>query len=202
MLTFVKKFYPLERKIAKKIKKHGLTITISGLSAAGKTTVAKALAKAFKLKYYSAGEIFREVAKEKKIPLEKFSAVRPRWLDLTIDRKTLELAIRGGVVLDGRLTGWVAGRWAKVRIRCVAPLYVRARRMAKRDGTSVTKARKIIKERDEEDRKKYLERYGIDILDTSIYNIVIKNGRWSLEETKSKPVKVVRLILNSSRSSL
>ena len=195
MLTFIKSFYSLEKRLGERTKKHRLTITVSGLSASGKTTISKSLAEAFNLKYYSAGEIFRKIAKERKIPLEKFSGIRPKWLDLAIDRKTLELAVKGNVVLDGRLTGWVAGRWAKVRIWVDCPLYVRAKRMAKRDNISVKKAREIIKQRDEEDRKKYLERYGVDVLDKSIYNMVIKNSRWSLKEAKTKPVKAVRKFL-------
>ena len=197
MKTFVPKFKLLEKRLEKKISKKGLTITISGLSASGKTTEAKAIAKHFNLEYHSAGEIFREIARERGIPLEKFSKTRPEKIDLLIDKKTLELAIRGNVVLDGRLTGWVAGKWAKVRVWVDCPLYIRAKRMAQREGISVSKAKRLIKERDEADREKYLERYGVDILDKSVYNMIVKNSKWTLMEAKTKPVKVIRKLLNA-----
>ena len=42
-----------------------LVVTISGLHGSGKSTYAKALAEEFRLRYVSAGQLFRDIAKIK-----------------------------------------------------------------------------------------------------------------------------------------
>ena len=192
MKTFLKKLKKFEKSLEKKIEKKGVTITVSGLTSSGKTTGAKAIAQAFRLKYYCMGEIFRKIAKRKKISLEELSRTRKERIDLEVDKKSLELAMKGNVVLDGRLSGWVAGRWAEVRIFYDTPLKVRARRFAKREGLSLKESLRRVKERDEADRDQYLKVYGIDINDLSIYHIIIDNTKFSLEDAKRKPVEIIR----------
>ena len=48
----------------------GLIITMSGPHGTGKSTYAKALAKALNLRYVSAGELFRNLAQQHKMSLE------------------------------------------------------------------------------------------------------------------------------------
>jgi len=193
--TYVKLLQKYERDLKKKFKKKGLTITVSGPAGSGKSTGAKAIAKALKLRYFYVGEIFRKMAKERKMSLEEFSEKREKEVDLEADKKTLEFAIKGGVVLDGRLTGWVAGDWADVKIYYDTPLEVRAERVAKRDKKSKEEALEDIRKRDEEDNRKYKEIYKIDLFNKSIYDIIIDNSNFSLKDAKSIPVKLVREFL-------
>ncbi len=193
--TYLKFLEPLERELSKKIKKKGLTITVSAVSGAGKSDAAKALAKAFKLKYISAGQILRDVAKKRKIALVEFSAIREPEIDHDMDERNLELAIQGNVVLDGRLTSWAAGDWADVKIWIYCSSDVRAKRVAKRDNITVEEARKRIIKRDREDHDKYIKLYGIDSFDTSIYDIKINNGKLTKKQVKTIPVKLVRKFL-------
>ena len=85
--TYLKFLEAYERKLSKRIKKKGLTITVSGVSGAGKTDAARALAKAFRLKYVSAGQILREVAKKRKIPLEEIVKIRKAEIDHDMDKR-------------------------------------------------------------------------------------------------------------------
>jgi cytidylate kinase len=192
MKTYLSFLYPYEKKLEKRLKKKGLTITVSGLTGSGKTTGAKAIAKALNLKYYEAGSIQKSLAKKKKITLEEQVKTRSKEVDYRIDKKTLELAIRGNCVLVGRLTGWAAGKWADVRIFYDAPFNVRAERVAKREGISLEEAKRKVKFRDFEDRRKYEEAYGIDLKDKSIYDIVFDNSKVSLEKSKRLIVKLVK----------
>jgi cytidylate kinase len=193
--TYIKFLKPYEKELAKNIKKKGLTITVSGISGAGKTDGARALAKAFNLKYIFAGQIFRQIAKKRKIPLEQLSAIREPEIDHETDRRNLEFAMKGNAVLDGRLTGWVAGDWADVKIFYECPLGVRAKRVAKRDNISVEETRKRLEKRDKEDHEKYRKLYGIDSYDKSIYDIVINNEKLPKSKAKIVPVKLVREFL-------
>jgi CMP/dCMP kinase len=196
MGTFVKKFLEYEKKIKRKYKHQGITITVSGLSSSGKTTGAKAIAEYFGLKYHSSGTILRKLAKSISIPLEKLSKIRSDEIDLKIDRENLKLAIIGNVVLDGRLTGWVAGEWAEVKIFYNTPLKIRAKRYAERENIDYKVALENLRERDEADIKKCKELYGVNLKDLSIYNIIIDNSNWSLEDAKKKPIDLVKKILN------
>ena len=193
--TYIKFLEPFEKEFAKKIKKKGLTITVSGPAGSGKSTGAKAIAKALRLKYVYVGKIFRDIAKRRGLSLEEFSALREKEVDWEADKRTLKLAMKGNVVLDGRLTGWVAGDWADLKIYYECPLEIRAERAAERDKKSKEEALRDIKKRDEEDNKKYKKLYGIDLFDKSIYDLIIDNSKFSLEDAKTIPVKLVKEFL-------
>ncbi len=193
--TLIKFLEPYEQQWAENIKKKGLTITISGPSESGKSTIGKAIARAFRLKYIFAGEIFRKIAKERGIPIEVFSKIREKEVDYEMDRRTLRYAMLGKVIIDGRLSGWVAGDWADVKIYVYCPTKIRAERVAKRDGIPLAKALEKIKQRDAADSEKYKKLYGIDQTDKSIYDIIIDNSKLTLEQTKSLPVERVKEFL-------
>ena len=197
--TYIKFLEPFEKELAKKIKKKGLTITVSGPADSGKSTGAKAIAKALKLKYVYVGKIFRDIAKRRGLSLEEFSALREKEVDWEADKRTLKLAMKGNVVLDGRLTGWVAGDWADLKIYYECPLEIRAERAAERDKKSKEEALRDIKKRDEEDNKKYKKLYGIDLFDKSIYDLIIDNSKFSLKDAKSIPVKLVKEFLKKKK---
>lgn len=181
----------------KKTKKR-LTITVSGPASSGKTTGAKAIASAFNLRYFSAGEIFRDMAKKRRIPLERFSEIREREVDYEIDKNILRLAMEGNCVLDGRLTGWAAGDHAEAKIYYECSLKTRAERAAKRDKKPFEESLRDIKRRDEEDNKKYKKLYGIDLFDKSIYNVIINNEKITLRENEIIAVKRVRKIIKKA----
>lgn len=199
--TYLKFLESYEREISRKIKKKGLTITLSGVSGAGKTDCSRALAKAFGLKYVSAGQILREIAKKRNIPLKEIVKIRRAEIDHDMDKRSLELAMKGKVVLDGRLTGWAAGNWADVKIWFGCPLNIRAKRVIRRDRISFEESLKNLKERDKEDREKYLKLYGIDSFDTSIYDIKINNAKLTKKQTKTVPVKLVKEFLDKKKST-
>ncbi len=193
--TYIKFLGPYEEELAKKIKKKGLTITVSGKSGSGKSLGAMAIAKALKLKYVSAGQTLRNIAKEKGINLVKMSETRGPEIDHEMDRQSLKLAIGGNVVLDGRLTGWAAGGWADVKVYYVCSMKIKAERVAERDNIPVQEAEEMITKRDKEDHKKYYELYGINSYDESIYDIIINNEKLTKEEAGVVPVKLVKEFL-------
>jgi cytidylate kinase len=199
MKTFIKFFESYEKEVEKNYKHSGLTITVSGLTCSGKTTGAKAIAEYFGLEYHSSGSIFREIAKKKGIPIEEFVKIRSNEIDIEADRQTLKLAIIGNVVLDGRLTGWVAGKWANVKIFYDVPFEIRAKRYAEREGIDINTAIKKVHEIDEANEKKYKSLYGIDLSDLSIYDIIIDNSNWSLEEAKKRSIEIIEKFLEERK---
>ncbi|RLF16054.1 MAG: cytidylate kinase [Thermoprotei archaeon] len=153
----------------------GLVIAISGPPASGKTTHAKFIAKRFKLRYVSAGQLFRRLASELGLSLEEFHKLAetdPKY-DRLVDERSIEEAKKGNVVLEGHLTAWIVRKYADIAIYVKASLEARAMRLAKRDGKSLEEAMNEIRVREESNRQRYLKYYGIDIRDLTIFDLVI-----------------------------
>jgi len=181
----------------------GLVITVSGPHGTGKSTYAKALAEAFGLRYVSAGQIFRGLAKERGVSLEEFSrmATENPAVDKMIDERTKAEAEKGGVVIDAQLAGWMVKELADVKVLIVAPDDVRFRRIAARDGVSVEEARKQTLAREAFQRQRYKEYYGLDVNDLSIYDVKVDTGVYALEKATSIVVDSVRTELGKMKLS-
>ncbi|WP_420804951.1 (d)CMP kinase [Hyperthermus butylicus] len=155
--------------------KKGPTIAVSGPPGSGKTTYARRLAEDLGLEYYSAGRIFRELARERGVSLEEMNRIAandPR-IDLEIDMRTLEIGCRGNVVIEGHLVAWVLRGVADVRIYVTAPLDVRVKRIAEREGRNFEEVYRETVIREFMHQQRFLVMYGIDISNLSIFNLVL-----------------------------
>ena len=190
------------RKFERRIPKGGPTITLSGLSCSGKTSVAEYLAKKLGLDFVDAGGGFwRSIAKERGLDLDKLSKTAEKSIDIEMDKRTLELAQKGGAVLMGRLVAWAAGDHADFRVMLTASPPERAKRSAGRDRISIQKARQLVKNRDEQDRKRYLKYYGIDLFDYSVYNLVLDTSRLDLNQVQQIVFDIVKKSLASASNT-
>ncbi len=194
--TYLEHFYDYEDELRNRAEKTGITITVSGPSSSGKTTICKELSDRFGLKYVSAGKIFREYAKERNMPIEKFSKVRDKIVDYEIDKQTLKEAMTGGCVMDGRLSGWVAGDWADIKIYVECNAVTRAKRYSKKMDIDFEDALRKIEKRDKHDNGKYLKLYGVDLFDKSIYDVIIVNESMSIREFKKVAIEKVKELLD------
>ncbi|MCE4612866.1 MAG: AAA family ATPase [Desulfurococcales archaeon] len=177
--------------------KRGPVIVVSGPPGSGKSTYAKRLARDLGLEYYSTGVIFRELAKAKGFSLVEMSRIAEKdpSIDLEIDRRTLEKASSGGVVIDSHLAGLILHSLADVLVYVKAPLMVRAMRIAERDSSSVEEALLEIIERENSQADRFLRLYGVDATDLSVYHVVIDTSAYSVEEAYSiiREAVVIRL---------
>lgn len=168
-------------------RKAGPTIAVSGPPGSGKTTYARRLARDLGLEYYSAGMIFRELAREKGISLEELNRIAaedPR-IDMEIDARTLKIGCKGGVVVEGHLVAWVLGSVADVRIYVTAPLEVRVRRIASREKRSLEEVYRETVFREYLQWRRFLDYYGIDANSLHIFNLVIDTGYLGIEDAYS-----------------
>jgi cytidylate kinase len=158
-----------------------MLVTISGPPGGGKSTVAAALADVLGYEHVSGGDIFRATAAERGLTLAEFNAQAeedPR-IDRELDRRIRETAETAeDLVLESRLSGWMAGEFADLKVWLDAPLAVRAERIAEREGTSVAAAREETQDREASERERYAEYYGIDYDDLSIYDLGVNTARW------------------------
>lgn len=154
-----------------------VSITISGMPGSGKSTVAELLKDKLGLRYVYSGMIFRETAKKYNMSLEEFGKYceKNSKIDKELDDRQLEILRKGGVILEGRLSGWLAHRnkIPAFKVSLVADLDTRAQRIVKREEGSIEKRKKEILERERSEFLRYKKYYKIDIKDNSIYDLVI-----------------------------
>lgn len=170
-----------------------MRITISGLPGAGTTTASKKLAKKLNYKHIDVGQIFRQAALEHKMSLFDFEKYVLEHLeeDRKIDKKIMIYAKENkDIILEGRLTGWMTKKYKipSFKIWFSAPKKVRAERIVQREKISFKEALKDINLREAAIRQRYKECYGIDIDDTSVYDLKV-------DSTKT-PEEILKFILD------
>jgi cytidylate kinase len=160
-----------------------MKVTISGPPGSGTTTLARSIAEKHHFELISAGEVFRDLAKERGLSVAEFGELAERdiTIDALIDVRQKEVAKeKDNIVVEGRLSGWMVEE-ADLRIWLTAPLACRAKRIANRDGMDEYTAREITLQREESERKRYHNYYKIEIEDLSPYHLVMNSELWSGE---------------------
>ena len=162
------------------------TITISGTPGSGKSTVAELLHEKTNIPYVYAGMIFRNLANEYEMSLEAFGKYceTHEQVDKELDEKQVNILRKGNVILEGRLSGWLAFKndIDAVKIMIDADESTRASRIVNREDGTVEQRLKEMKKREASERKRYQTYYGIDLLETSIYDIVIDSSDKTADE--------------------
>ncbi|TFG33283.1 cytidylate kinase [Candidatus Thorarchaeota archaeon] len=158
-------------------------ITIGGLHGTGKSSVADSIAQKFGLRRVSAGVIFRELAEERGLTLEEFSRIAEGDLDIDklIDDTQKDAAKKGNCIIDGQLAAWMAGEHSDLNILLIAPVEVRIKRIAARDGTDFEFAKRETIAREGSEKARYFEYYNVDISNLSIYDLILNTGKYDLD---------------------
>lgn len=161
----------------------GLVITLSGLHGTGKTTYAKTLSKIFNLRHISAGILFRQIATEKGLSISKLTQISSRndKIDQLIDNKTKMEAEKGNVIIDGLLAGWIALNNANIKLYLTTLDTVRFSRIATRENISTTKARKLTLFREENEKKRFIKYYNLNLDNLTIYDLILNTELLSIE---------------------
>jgi len=176
-----------------------ITIAISGPPGAGTSSIAKEVAKKLKIKYFSPGKIQKSYAKTSK---ESLAALKVWQTELgrsekfhrdVLDKKQVEVAEKGNVVICGKLSIKMLENLADYKIWIDTSLKVRAKRAAKRDKISVKDAIKLLSERENIEREEWKKIYGFDYFDQMrIANLVVDNSRLTLEQAVNKILRFIK----------
>ena len=83
-----------------------------------------------------------------------------------------------GLVMEGRLAGWMAfrNRFASMRVWLESDSTTRARRVADRDGGSATEQQALMAAREASEAQRYRDYYDIEISSREPYSLVIDSG--------------------------
>lgn len=161
-----------------------MRITISGPPGSGTTSLAKYVATGHHLEMISAGEVFRQIAKERNMDIAELGKLAENDLsiDALIDARQKELAQkRDNIVVEGRLSGWLVEN-ADLKIWLTAPLSCRAKRISHRDEVDEYTARMMTMVREACEARRYQNYYSIDIHDLTPYHIVLNSELWTTEQ--------------------
>lgn len=181
-----------------------IVVIVSGMPASGKTTIAKALASTFNLKYYAGGDALKAVALEKGYgarkddwwdTLEGLRFLKERMknmdFDREVDRKLIQLIRGENVVVTSYTLPWLTEDGLRVWLK--ASPENRAKRMAKRDKIDYDKAFKIIRKRDEKNAKLYGILYKLQFgTDLSRFDLVISTDNLSTDS-------VIRIVSEATK---
>ena len=172
-----------------------MIITISGKAGSGKSTVARLLSEKLNLNHYSIGDLMRAMANEKNLSLLELNklAETDKSIDFELDSKLKEIGkTKDNFVVDGRLTAFFIPN-ADVRVFLDADDNVRAKRILL-DKRQHEKSRNLkealgnIRKREESEKKRYKQYYGVDYMDKKLYNFFI-------DTTNLNPSQVIEKII-------
>lgn len=171
-----------------------IVICISGMAGTGKSTLAKKLAKKYGLQYFSGGDALRLLAKEKGYNVasngwwetrEGLNFIRERKKDYAfdklVDKKLLDYAKQGNVLLDSWTMPWLVENGFKIWL--TASVQKQAERIAQRDKITVDEAVKALKEKESRTKAIFKELYGFDLgEDFSPFNFILDTDNLNAEE--------------------
>jgi cytidylate kinase len=196
----------------KSTKEKSIVICISGMAGTGKSTLAKKLAKKYRLKYYSGGDALKALAAE-----EGYNSSSRGWwespeglsflekreknlkFDKAVDDKLLEYAQRGNVLLDSWTMPWLLKTGFKIWL--LASIEKRAERVAKRDKITVKDALQILKEKEARTKAIYKKLYGFNLgEDFAPYHLVLDTDNLNAKEVFQVLCMVIDNVVLSSEN--
>jgi cytidylate kinase len=177
-----------------KKKEKSVAICVCGLTASGKSTVARKVAEKYHLQLYSGGDALKALAIEAGYkPLNRgwwetteglrFLQQRKRSpdFDKKVDTKLLEYAKQGNVVLDSWTMPWLFGEGFKIWVD--ASKKVRVKRLAKRDHLSLKEALGVLEEKEETTKAIYKRLYGFSLgEDFSPFDLILDTDKLDADE--------------------
>lgn len=179
-----------------------MIITISGPPGSGKTTVARIVANHISAELISAGSFFRKIASEMGISVVELNrrAESDFSIDSKLDSEILRRVLEArnanrNVIVESHIAGWLLKEYSTFSIYLNAPVEERARRISIRDKMSFNDALLEIFRREFSHYTRFMQYYGIDISDISLFDL-------SINTKKMKPEEIASLVENFISLSL
>ena len=172
-----------------------MKVIISGLTASGKSTLAKGLSDELRVEYFSASSKLRELMPPKDFEYwetkKGLDAVKFRLKNPRYDRKLDDYIVNyvkshDNIILDSWVASWKVNDKNAIKIYLKADIETRAQRVSQRDGVKLSDALRFMKEKDKLTSKIYLNLYKIKIdSDLTPFDLVVNTSRTSAEALKN-----------------
>ena len=164
-----------------------MRITISGPPGSGKSTTCRKLSEILGYRQVIFGHIFRKMAADRGISVAELGALAETdpSIDREIDTEILKVAKDNeDIVLESRLSAYLTKKENidAFRVYIHASPDVRMKRICGREDRLYEQARSETCEREGSEAKRYMQYYGIDIEDLSVYDLVINTDNLTPDE--------------------
>lgn len=166
-------------------------ITVTGDTGSGSSTVTHILAQTLQYRKFSAGRLFRNLARQHDMSVDRFNefAKLHRIVDREIDALIRRLGEGDGIVLDSRLGFYWIHDSFKVYLtvdretaaRRICEDIIQGRRVGEQRVT-ISEAMTKIQEQSVSMMKRYFRDYGIDINNTNSFDLVIDTDNRTPDE--------------------
>ncbi|MFH1126642.1 MAG: AAA family ATPase [archaeon] len=180
-----------------------LTIIISGMAGSGKTTLAKALANHYGLKYICGGDALKEIAIKKGYHFsgddwweteDGMRFLKERKTNEDFDREVDDFlkkkAEAGNVSITSWALPWLGARGIKIWLN--ASPATRAKRIKTRDVSTLESAIVAVKKRDKENIELYRRMYGYTLdKDLGVFDLILDTDSKSVEELKQEVIEFI-----------
>lgn len=170
-----------------------MKITVSGSVGSGKSTISRKLADKLGYRYYSVGELMREIAKKRGMDINKLSAIAEKdsSIDVELDQMQVDIGkTEDDFIMDSRLGFHFVPDSVKVFLTVdldeAAKRIIGDNRDVEKYG-SIQDATKHLKKRMESEKQRYKEYYDIDFPNKKYFDMVI-------DTTDKEPDQVVEII--------
>jgi len=163
-----------------------LRIAISGQSGCGNTTATNNVGGALQLRVVN--YTFRDLAKELNLGFDALHSHAEKTFiyDYLTDLVCIRAALSQSIIVGNRLAAWLVE--ADLRVWLHASLEARAARIARREsekGSSYESVLYKTLQRDAQNRRRYLQVYGIDIQDHNDLDITINTEMLTADQVSS-----------------
>lgn len=161
----------------------------------GKSTIAEIVAKKLKLRFYSMGNIMRELAAKRKLSINEYIAL-DEDVDSEADNYQKNLGLKeDNFIVDGRLAFYFIPDSIKIFFD-VNPevgaerIFRNQRTGSEKKYNNVNDALNSIKKRIEEDKKRYKKLYNTDAYDKNNFDYVIDTTNLSIDAIAGEVIKI------------
>ena len=181
-----------------------MIISFSGDHGAGKSTIAKKVAKVLNYPRFYMGQMFRDMAKERNMTVDEFNNVckADSSLDKKIDDYILKLAKESkNFVIESRTAWHFIPESIKIYLkvdekeaakRVFKELDNENRKNESKNFDSENEIVESLRKRKKNDDERYLKYYGLDIRKESNYNLVLDTTNLSIEEVFNKVMEFIK----------
>jgi cytidylate kinase len=184
-----------------------MIITITGYPGSGKSTLGKGLAKALGLEHYSAGDFWREIAKEKGLSPTELNrlAEKDKSIDKLVDERTVALGKKeDNFVMDSRLAWHFMPKSIKIFVKAdlkkAAERVFRDMRPDEKEHCSLQKTYQNLLHRKSLEVERWKKVYGVDYLDKKNYDIIIDTTGSGIDETREMVLKEIKKLLRNGKA--
>lgn len=182
-----------------------MIITMSGKAGSGKGTVSKILAEKLWYQHISIGAMKRELAATMGLTISEFNALGEKpenreKFDLKYEEYQKWLDVNEPIILDSRLSFYCQPKAFKVYLD-VSDEEAARRIFADKERTGDTYGSEeevlaMIKKRNVNDAKRYMDLYGVDMTDMNNFDLVIDTTKITPQQAADEIIEVFNLVKN------